>query len=229
MWRAAHLPSNDKGGSRRRKGLSNARRRGSRLRAPRHSDRRSLQQSALAGLEARVLLVDDVDAPAPANQAVFAVTGAQRAHGVADLHCPGRIVFHGTGRLLPRIVAANRKSAIVFKISGQKPWRRFLLSASSAVNVRAPTPTAPCICFARAERTACAGSAETRQNARRPVGLAKPAVSSGARTIVERSHLGIRGVRGSGRRVPNPERNFRPANFLAAPSQARAKRGVAVR
>jgi hypothetical protein len=42
--------------------------------------------SALTGLEARVQLVNDVDATLAANQTVFAVTGLQRLKRIFDLH-----------------------------------------------------------------------------------------------------------------------------------------------
>jgi hypothetical protein len=49
--------------------------------------RHGLQQaSALACLEARVQLVDDVDAALATNQAVFAVTGLQGLERILDLH-----------------------------------------------------------------------------------------------------------------------------------------------
>jgi hypothetical protein len=42
--------------------------------------------SALTGLEARVLLVDDVDAALAANKAVLAVTSLERLERILDLH-----------------------------------------------------------------------------------------------------------------------------------------------
>ena len=42
---------------------------------------------ALASLEARVLLVDDVNAALTANHAVFAMAGHKRFERVLDLHC----------------------------------------------------------------------------------------------------------------------------------------------
>ena len=42
--------------------------------------------SALTGLEARVQLVDDVDAALATNQTVFAVTGLQGLERILDLH-----------------------------------------------------------------------------------------------------------------------------------------------
>jgi hypothetical protein len=43
-------------------------------------------QSALAGLVARVQLVDDVDPALAANQTVFAMAGLQRLERILDLH-----------------------------------------------------------------------------------------------------------------------------------------------
>jgi hypothetical protein len=45
-------------------------------------------RSALTSLEARVRLVDDVDAALATNQTVFAVTGLQRLERILDLHFP---------------------------------------------------------------------------------------------------------------------------------------------
>jgi len=50
---------------------------------------RSRSQSALTSLEARVLLVDDVDAALAANQAVIAMTGLKRFKRILDLHFTG--------------------------------------------------------------------------------------------------------------------------------------------
>jgi hypothetical protein len=46
-------------------------------------------QSALTSLEARVLLVDDVDAALAANQAVIAMTGLKRFKRILDFHFTG--------------------------------------------------------------------------------------------------------------------------------------------
>jgi len=50
---------------------------------------RSGTQSALTSLEARVLLVDDVDAALAANQAVIAMTGLKRFKRILDFHFTG--------------------------------------------------------------------------------------------------------------------------------------------
>ena len=47
------------------------------------------RKSALTSLEARVLLVDDVDASLAANQTVVAVTSLQRFERILDLHWSG--------------------------------------------------------------------------------------------------------------------------------------------
>src|SRR5204862_28443 len=47
---------------------------------------RAANRSALAGLEALLGLVDDVDAALAAHELVVAVTGAQRLERVANLH-----------------------------------------------------------------------------------------------------------------------------------------------
>jgi hypothetical protein len=55
-------------------------------RIPNRMRKESTITSALAGLEAALRLVDDVEPPAAPYQAVVAVPAAQRLQGVANLH-----------------------------------------------------------------------------------------------------------------------------------------------
>jgi hypothetical protein len=66
----------------------------------RRAERRPRRLSALAGLEARVLLVDDVDTALAANKAVLAMTSLERLERILDLHfsdprISGRLEFAG--------------------------------------------------------------------------------------------------------------------------------------
>jgi hypothetical protein len=56
--------------------------------------------SALAGLEAPVRLIDDVDAPLAAHDAIIAVAAAQGFQRIAD--------FHGISFCLSMIFSENR-------------------------------------------------------------------------------------------------------------------------
>ncbi len=62
--------------------------------------------SALAGFEALLGLVDDVNATLAAYQAIVAVAGAQRAERIADFH--GRSLV---GRLVSRIKNGRESAA----------------------------------------------------------------------------------------------------------------------
>jgi hypothetical protein len=61
---------------------------GARFRAPAfiEAKRKSALILALAGFEAALRLVDDVDAAFAADDAVIPMAGAQRAQGIADFH-----------------------------------------------------------------------------------------------------------------------------------------------
>ncbi len=52
----------------------------------RHSGPDDGMRSALAGLEAPVGLVDDIEPPTPTHQTIVAMALAQRLEGVSDLH-----------------------------------------------------------------------------------------------------------------------------------------------
>lgn len=80
---------------------------------------RSRSQSALTSLEARVLLVDDVDAALAANQAVIAMTGLKRFKRILDFHFTGPQFCTAFTVLIQTIKSAQRGA--LFSVGRQIP------------------------------------------------------------------------------------------------------------
>jgi hypothetical protein len=76
-------------------------------------------QSALTSLEARVLLIDDVDAALAANQAVIAMTGLKRFKRILDFHFTGPQFCTAFTVLIQTIKSAQRGA--LFSVGRQIP------------------------------------------------------------------------------------------------------------
>jgi hypothetical protein len=91
---------------------------------------RSGTQSALTSLEARVLLVDDVDAALAANQAVIAMTGLKRFKRILDLHFTGPQFCTVCAVLFKQSKARN--GARSFRLAGRYPFEPCLSTLGRA-------------------------------------------------------------------------------------------------